>query len=190
MAGISLDDLLNTMNKAGVPMNTLSPTGQFDTQADKMRAARGQVASGVQRPDVEKYKKEYMNKINKIAEMDTKLAGAYGDPNSKLFIEHAGQRENSIYGARPVMEAQTELPINAYNQEVDQYNNKVKEAEAFYNDLITQQIAGEAEQKKFKGGSLSSGQSLDFDELVASLAEDGTNEEGANFDDLISSLME
>ena len=190
MAGISLDDLLNTLNKAGVPMNTLSPTGQFDTQADKMRAARGQVASGVQRPDVEKYKKEYMNKINKIAEMDTKLAGVYGDPNSKLFIEHAGQRDNAIYGARPAMEAQTEEPINAYNREIDQYNNKVTEAEAFYDDLIAQQIAGEAEQKKSKGGPISSGQPLDFDELVASLAEGDTNEGGSDFDKLLESILE
>ena len=143
--GITLDDLLKTMQKSGIPMNTASAQPVYKTQSDRMEGARGNIPQALQSlsPSQEKYRQEYMNKINKIAEMDQKLAGVYGDPSSNLYIEHAGARENAIYGARPVTEAVAENVIGQYGQDVNQYNKKVSEATQYYDDLIKQQKEAE-----------------------------------------------
>lgn len=193
--GITIDDLIKTMEKAGIPLNTMTPNNTFKNQSDRMAASRGQVAGAFAGqaptpPHVEKYKKDYMAKIAKIAEMDQKLAGVYSNPSSNLYIEHAGQRDNAIYGARPAMEGDAQTPINEYNQDVGVYNNqlgefdqKVKEAESYYDSLIAEQKL--AEKQKGVGTGTAD---LDFDELVASIAEGDTNEGGFSFDDFIAGL--
>jgi hypothetical protein len=154
--GITLEDLQATMQKAGIPMNTMSAEPTYKKQSQFMTASRGQIPGAFGMPNADKYKQDYMGKIAKIAEMDQKLAGVYGDPNSKLFIEHAGQRENAVYGARPVMEAQTQEPINAYNAELDQRDQKIEAAKSFYDQLIEAQQAAEKQKEDAIGGNLAS----------------------------------
>lgn len=158
MAGISIDDLLKTMEKAGVPMNTMSGNPTYKNRSDLMTASRGQIAGAVAGtpPNQDVYRQQYMQKIAKIAEMDQKLAGVYGDPNSNLYIEHAGQRENAVMGARPAMEGAADTVINTYNQDVQQFNQTEKEklqaAQDAYDELIAKQKEGE--KQKGEGGSL------------------------------------
>lgn len=121
-----------------------------------MTASRGQIPGAFGMPNADKYRQDYMAKIAKIAEMDQKLAGVYGDPNSKLFIEHAGQRENAVYGARPVMEAQTQEPINAYNAELDKRDQNIEAAKSFYDQLIEAQQNAEKQKEDAMGGNLAS----------------------------------
>lgn len=153
--GITIDDLLKTMQKAGIPMNTMSAQPVYKDHSDRMTASRGQIASAVAGtpPNQDAYRQQYMQKIAKIAEMDQKLAGVYGNQDSNLYIEHAGQRENAIYGARPGMEGSADTVINKYNQDVQAFNQaeqeKLQLAQDAYDELIAQQK--EAEKQKGAG---------------------------------------
>jgi|GEM_PF-4946817 hypothetical protein len=161
--GISLEDLMGTMQKAGIPINTLLAEPTYKKHSERMMASRGQIPSAFAMPNADKYRQDYIGKIAKIAEMDQKLAGVYGDPNSKLFIEHAGQRENAIYGARPVMEAQVQGPIDAYNQALAEREQKISEAEKYYDALIEAQQVGE---KQKVGLATSANLSSEIDRLL------------------------
>lgn len=180
--GITLEDLQATMQKAGIPMNTMAADPTYKKHSQLMTASRGQIPGAFAMPNADKYKQDYMAKIAKIAEMDQKLAGVYGNPSGKLFIEHAGQREGAIYGARPVTEAQTQEPINAYNAELDQRDQNIEAAKSFYDQLIESQQNAEKLQT---GSPLTS---LDFDDMIDQLETSGTMDGGINLDDLLNSI--
>lgn len=168
--GITLDDLLGTMQKAGIPMNTMSADPTYKNHSDRMMASRGQIAGAVAGtpPSQDAARQQYMAQIQKIAEMDQKLAGLYGNQDSNLFIEHAGQRENAIYGARPGMEGASQDVITKYNQDVQAFNQQEQEklamAEQAYNSLIEAQKRGE----KVAGDSARLNLNQEIDRLLGS----------------------
>lgn len=158
--GITIDDLLKTMQKAGMPMNTMSAQPVYKDHSDRMTASRGQIAGAVAGtpPNQDAYRQQYMQKIAKIAEMDQKLAGVYGNQDSNLYIEHAGQRENAIMGARPGMEGSADTVINKYNQDVQAFNQaeqeKLQLAQDAYDELIAQQKEAEKQRDDAIGNNI------------------------------------
>lgn len=172
--GITLEDLQSTLQKAGIPLNTMSAEPTYKKHSQLMTASRGQIPGAFAMPNADKYRQDYMAKIAKIAEMDQKLAGVYGDPNSNLFIEHAGQREGAIYGARPVTEAQTQGPIDAHNQALAEREQKISEAQKYYDALIEAQQEGE----KQRGGVVSATLSTEIDRLLGNDTNKNSNADG------------
>ena len=78
-----------------------------------------------QDPMVSAQAEAYKAKLAKIAQMDQKLAGVYSDPKSKLYIEHAGQRDRAVGGA-----------IDVENKDLSRINQDKKSAEKAADDKV------------------------------------------------------
>lgn len=138
-SGVSISELTDVLKKSGLPFGDSEMMGQIAPFAKESI----QQEVGSRETIIPERKKAYLDKIAKIAEMDKRLAGVYGDPSSKLFIENPMDRENALTGAEDVGFKELvgiERKIEERKQTVDDI---VDEALGLYKSLTTLQKQGE-----------------------------------------------
>lgn len=90
MPNLSIDAINQVLQKIQAPGGSGEAMKQFLPGMEQ--SVRGEVQG--QDTVVPQMKEKYLAQLAQIAAMDQKLAGVYGDPNSKLYIERASTREN------------------------------------------------------------------------------------------------
>lgn len=143
--GVTVEELKGVLDRAGIPIPSFDPKdiATANTEQAITGTLRGE-AQARSNPLIENMKKQYMSQINKIAEMDMKLSGVYGDPSSKLFLEHPLQRESLRVGAENVgynaakgIMSNIESTQEAFERETE---DKIKDTISLYNRILQKSV--------------------------------------------------
>lgn len=93
---VSVEELLGVLKKSGLPIGGFPLDQTAMHQQEQIgNALRGSVSPVDQKP-IEDAKNNYLKNLKRIAQADQKLNVAYSDPNSKLYIEHPLEREQTL----------------------------------------------------------------------------------------------
>lgn len=138
-SNISISELMGALEKSGLPL------GDGTSMQQAAPFGRDAVASQVYGADTQlpQLSQNYRSQLDAIAQMDQKLAGVYGDPSSKLFIEHAGKRENAIFSPRGVANKETNRISTSISNRKKELDSEVDDALSLYNKLVTVQLREE-----------------------------------------------
>lgn len=128
-------------------------------QKTQGKAEEAQGAYGAAGAQSFRLKNQRSQQLAQIAAMDQKLQGVYSDPSSKLYIEHAGSRENAAYGHRGALTNAVEGMDRQANQYDNEAERKRKEAEGLYADLddLYKSLKDEQTKATKKTGTTSKG---------------------------------
>jgi hypothetical protein len=143
--GVSIHDLLDTLNKAGA--NTQGSAFDMSQAIPGLKQNLGNV---VQQQDtvIPSLRDNYHSQLSQLAAMDQKLAGVYGDPKSNLFIEHAGARQNAISGAANTGYKAASGIASAAKSRQSELDSQVSDALQLFQQLTSVQTKEEALAKK------------------------------------------
>jgi len=158
MPNIGLDDIRNILEKSGVPF------GDSDIMSQALPFVRGQIEGATPQNTAgsDAMKQQYMQQIDKIASMDQKLSQVYGDPNSKLYLEHPLDRERAKSPALNILGKSSDIFAERVNRQINtesqEFDQTVDLALDIYEDLIREQASIEKEEGKAtkKAGTTSS----------------------------------
>lgn len=145
-SNVSINELLDVLKKSGVT---------FNSGADMKAAApfaRDQISQTVQGQDTQlpALKSNYKAQLDQIAMMDQKLAGVYGDPTSKLFIENPLKREQLMTPAKTTGYRAAGDIATMFKGASRDLESKTDDALSLYKKLATKQAADEKAAKKGK----------------------------------------
>lgn len=146
MANIGLQELLRVLEKSGVQSGSSYEMGQ------QAPFVGGQIRQTVQGEDTQMsgLRNNFMAQLAQIAAMDQKLGGVYGDPSSKLFIEHPLQREKARSGARETGYKAAGAIKTKQKQVESELEQKASQAESLFGKLTTAKGKEEAETRRIE----------------------------------------
>jgi len=150
----SLPELQKILEGSGLPF------GNSEAMRNSQLFASQGIESAARQQDtkIPQAVQAYKANLDKIAQMDQKLSGLYGDPTSNLFIEHAGQRESALIGPENVGFQEGNRLQNVRKQAESDLEVKINDALTFYDQLTTEQARLEKEAAKLaKSGGGSGG---------------------------------
>lgn len=149
---VSVEELLGVLRKSGLPIGGFPLDQTAMHQQEQIgNALRGSVSPIDQKP-IEDAKNNYLKNLKRIAQADQKLSVAYSDPNSKLYIEHPLEREQTLARSSSIgYQEQSRL-----GGEVQNRQQEVAGQEQDQERMITQSINDAVElfgqlNKKVKG---------------------------------------
>jgi hypothetical protein len=147
-------------------MDTLQGTGgsAYDMGQNRMGVEQGVTSALTQQasPAMAQNKANYMAQLAKIAEMDTKLAGVYGDPTSPLYIERASKRDAAVNMGDATGYKAAGTQADLYEAKKTELQDNIKATLAVYDELTKLTKSQEVETKRVetaakKGTSKSTG---------------------------------
>lgn len=144
MANISIEELQNTLMKSGLPFGNSMAMNQARP------GLRQQISGAVGDRGANAARQKFHQQLAQIAQMDQKLAGVYGDPSSKLYIENPMSREQAIYSPRDTLMKGVDQTINEVDTAEKARENEISEAEQLYKELEAAQRDIEQEEEKVK----------------------------------------
>lgn len=143
-SGIGINELMDTLQKSGLPFgNSLQMQQAFPVVQD----AVSQQVYGRDR-QIPQLKQKYHENLSRLAQMDQKLAGVYGDPSSKLYIENPVARQRLQSGASQTGYQQANLIKSQVQDRQSQLDKEVSDTVSLYKQLETMQAREEARQEK------------------------------------------
>lgn len=145
MANLSLKEITDVLNKSGAQGGSAFDMGQ--NQMGVEQGVRSQVY-GQGQPVLDNAKKNYLAQLGKIAEMDGKLAGVYGDPTSPLYIERASRRDSAVHMAEAPNYSAAETHANIYESKKKELEESIKSTMQVYDEMTRLTKAQEAETAK------------------------------------------
>lgn len=89
---LSLQEITDVLAKSGAKGGSAFDLGQNRPTVEQ--GVTNTLTAGA-KPILDQNRANYMAQIDKIAQMDQKLAGVYGDPTSPLYIERASKRDTA-----------------------------------------------------------------------------------------------
>ena len=150
MANFSIQELTDVLQKSGLPFG-----GSAQMQQAAPFAADPVRQTVMSSPDnnLPQISSSYKSQLDALAQMDKKLAGVYGDPNSPMYIEHAGRRDSAVYGHRATDQQAVNNIKQTYKDTQKGLESKATDALSLYTKLTTLQSREEARAKKLAKGS-------------------------------------
>jgi hypothetical protein len=149
MADYSIFDLNKVLEKANAPTGDAQAMRNF---LPNLEPAVRQAVGNQENPAIAAGKQKYMDQIHQLAAMDQKLAGSYGDPASKMYIENPGTREKLITGAASTgYKAAANIKSNVQSlRKADEAQNRrdVSDVVSYYKQLTA--VQDREEKKKDK----------------------------------------
>jgi len=148
MANVSVEELLSTLQKSNLPMD--SGLNMQNALPGAEQAIGGTIrGSDTIRKDM---LGKHMAQLEQVAQMDAKLAGVYGDPSSNLYIENPLAREKVKMGASTTGYNAATAIKSRIKQHDTEIESEISDALQLYKQLTTVQLREEksddAEGKK------------------------------------------
>ncbi len=142
MPNLSLKEITDVLEKSGASFGDSSTMA-----ANSMGVGEGvrNTVYGQGQPILDNAKKNYLAQLGKIAEMDTKLAGVYGDPTSPLYIERATQRDSATHMADAPNYNAAATHADVYKTKKQELEGSIKETMQVYDELTRLQKSQETE---------------------------------------------
>lgn len=148
---VAISELMKAIQKSGLPL--ADPIKMRQALPGAEQAIGGQMQSN---PQLDQLKANFRAQLDRVAQMDQRLAGVYGDPSSKLYIENPMKRQALQSGAASTgFQAVNMAKSQAKGQEKEIESN-IKDAVSLYKDLIAEEKA-QAKGKKTAGNKTKGG---------------------------------
>jgi hypothetical protein len=147
---LSIQEVMDTLQKSGATGGSA-----FDMGQNRMGVEQGVTNTLTQQanPAIAKNKANYLAQIGKIAEMDQKLAGVYGDPTSPLYIERASKRDQAANMGEATNYSAANTQVDLYNQKKKTLEDSISQVLSVYDELTSLTKAKEVQDKKKKKGT-------------------------------------
>lgn len=145
MANLSLQEITDVLNKSGAQGGSA-----FDMAQNKPTVEQGvrSTVYGQGQPILDNAKSNYLAQIHKIAAMDGKLAGVYGDPTSPLYIERASRRDSAVHGGDSANYSAAKTHADIYTSKKKELEDSIKQTMSVYSELTQLTKAQETEAAK------------------------------------------
>jgi len=139
---LSIKEIMDTLQKSGATGGSAYDMGQ-----NRMGVEQGvtnNLTAGAN-PAMAQTKANYLAQLGKIAEMDGKLAGVYGDPTSPMYIERASQRDSATHMADSPNYKAAGTQADLYEQKKTELQDSIKSTLAVYDELTKLTKANETQ---------------------------------------------
>lgn len=161
---IGINELMDAIKRSGLPFGDALKMRNLPDAALQEGLGGAIRGSNPITSQVPQLRTQYHQQLSKISEMDQKLASVYGDPSSKLYIEHAGARQRAMnpasdlgYKAAGDIQQQAVKEQRNVNQQENQQEQDINDAVKNYKQLAAIQVREEKRLKKLGKGKGSGG---------------------------------